>query len=77
MKNYTWDDIFCRADGAVFGEPALKAKDEARWQVRGLAMERGYGDLDKEECPEEWVEEYCNKWNLVFDDRGNIINENV
>lgn len=32
---YTWDEIYERAEGAACGEPALRAKDEARWQVDG------------------------------------------
>lgn len=70
---YTWDDLCERADGEAFGSPALKAKDEARWQIRAVILEMSGHDIEKEESPEEEVEnflaehpEYDN-----FDERGN------
>lgn len=30
----TWNEIYEAADGAVYGDDTLKAKDEARHQVR-------------------------------------------
>ena len=74
---YTWDDLYDRADGAAFGEDTLKAKDEARWQVRCFAMELGEDDLENAGCPEDTVEDYCKKYDIWFDERGNIIKTNA
>ena len=41
VKKYTWDEIYERADGRCFGENNLKAKDNARENVRCLAIEYG------------------------------------
>lgn len=54
----TWNEIYEAADGAACGDDTLKAKDEARHQVRCLAMELGSPDLDNADCPEEAVEDY-------------------
>ena len=74
-KKYSWDDLYKRADNAACGEDTLKSKDEARYQVRHFAMELGYEDLEMAECPEDEVEWYCDKYNILFDENGNIINE--
>lgn len=68
----TWDEIYDRADGASCGESSLKAKDEARHQVRCLMMDLGASDLDNDECPEDTVENYCDAMNIQFDECGNI-----
>ena len=73
MQKYTWDDLYKSADGAACGEDTLKAKDEARWQVRCFAIEHGEEDLDETDCPENEVDYYCNKYNILFDENGNII----
>ena len=70
---YTWDDLYVRADGKACCEPELKAKDNARWQVRNFAMEYGKPDLEKEECPEDFIEDYCKVFGIWFDEDGNII----
>ena len=73
MKKYTWDEIYQRADGCCFGEDNLKAKDNARENVRWLALEFGEDDLEKAECPEDEVDYYCNKYNILFDENGHIV----
>lgn len=73
MKKYTWDEIYKRADGCCFGEDNLKAKDNARENVRWLAIEYGEDDLEKAECPEDEVDYYCDKYNVLFDENGHIV----
>lgn len=73
---YTWDEIYERAEGAAYGEPALRAKDEARWQVRWYAIDHGEDDLEELKIPEYGVEDYVNKYNIMFDEYGNIIEAN-
>lgn len=70
---YDWDEIYERAIDKPFLHPHLKAKDEARYQVRSFAMSLSAPDLEEAECPEDEVENYCNTWNLLFDTNGNII----
>lgn len=71
---YTWYDLYDRADDTAYGEDTLKAKDEARWQVRCFAMEEhGEEDLEEAECPEDEVDYYCDKYNILFDENGNIV----
>ena len=72
MKKYTWNEIYEAADGCCFGENNLKVKDNARENVRCLALEYGENDLEKAECPEDEVEYYCNKYNIRFDENGHI-----
>lgn len=72
MKKYTWDEIYERAIDKVCFSPELKAKDEARWQVRDYAIEHGYEDPEDAECPEEIIADYCNMFGIMFDEKGNI-----
>ena len=69
----TWNEIYEAADGAACGDDTLKAKDEARHQVRCLVMELGSPDLDNVDCPEDAVEDYCNAMKIQFDECGNIV----
>ena len=68
----TWDEIYERADGAGYGEPELEAKDEARHQVACVMRDLGFPDPDEDEIPEERIEEFCDKYNITFDENGNI-----
>lgn len=56
---YTWDYLVERADGKAHLSPELKAKDNAREQVRELALSFGARDIEDFECPEDMAEEYC------------------
>ena len=73
MKKHTWDEIYKRADGCCFGEDNLKAKDNARENVRWLAIEYGEDDLENAECPEDEVDYYCDKYSILFDENGHIV----
>lgn len=73
MKKYTWDEIYQRADGCCCGEDKLNAKDNARENVRWLALEWGEDDLEKAECPGDEVDYYCDKYNILFDENGHIV----
>ena len=55
MKKYTWNEIYEAAEGCGCGESGLRAKDNARENVRCLALERGEADLEEAECPEDEV----------------------
>ena len=69
----TWDDLYRMAENSGFGDPELRAKDNARWQVHELAIEQGCYDLELEDCPEDAVEDLCDNLNIRFDRKGNIL----
>lgn len=73
MRTYTWNELYKAAEGAGCGEFSLKVKDNARGEVREFVLEKAGHDLDKDEIPEETVEAYCNKYNLQFNENGNIV----
>lgn len=73
----SWDEIYDRAVWAGFNEPGLVAKDEARCQVRELMMELGHPNPDEDDCPEESIGRFCERLQLDFDDRGNIISMKI
>lgn len=72
-KTYSWDEIYSAAINAAYGEAALKAKDEARYQVRQLILNHKNVDLENAEVPEDEVELYCRKYAILFDKCGNIL----
>lgn len=73
METYTWNGIVKRADNKPHLSPELRAKDEARFQINEYAKSMGEEDAEKYDCPEERIDEYALKYDLRFDDRGNIL----
>lgn len=69
---FRWNELFDRANGKSWFNDELKAKDEARNQVRKLVLSKGYEDLDGAECPEDEVDSYCRIFDVRFDEHGNI-----
>ena len=69
---FTWDDLYERADGAACGEDVLDAKDNARYEIRRLVKALGGPDIEKEECPEDFVNDYCIKFDIQFDKQGHM-----
>lgn len=67
-----WGQLFDRAIGKSWFDEELKAKNEARNQVRELVISKGYEDLEKAECPEDEVDSYCRIFDVWFDEHGNI-----
>ena len=72
---YTWDDLYERADGSAYGEPNLRAKDNARYVLGEIIKEtEGY---DIEECgnPEEEIEDFLERADreYLFDEDGNLV----
>ncbi len=72
-KTYTWDDLYNAALECCYGDAALRAKDEARWQVRNYIINLGKPDLDEAECPEDEIDYYCAEYHIKFDIHGNIV----
>lgn len=68
----TWDEIYDRADDCGYGSDELTAKDNARWQVRNLVLDKENLDIEEAECPEDEVDYYVGLWNIRFDTEGNI-----
>lgn len=74
----TWDEIYEKAMDTGFGDPKLRAKDNARFEMRGLFWE-GFGeDIEKAECPEEDIDYFLDTMKeryeqiLEFDENGHI-----
>ena len=75
---YTWDDIYERADGTAYGDPELKAKDNARSILTGIIEElKGY-NIDDCEIPEEEIDYFLENADreYLFDEDGNLVEEN-
>lgn len=73
MKNYlTWNEIFTNAEGACFGDPELKIKDNARADLESFMSEQGVN-------PEDWdsvddaIEDFLEDWDIVFDIYGHLV----
>lgn len=69
----TWDDIYERATGTVCGDPKLRAKDEARYEVKHLIMDLCCHDIEEDECPEDSIEDCCDQLDIQFDEFGTIV----
>ena len=72
-NNMTWNEIYKRAEYAGCGDPELKAKDTARWKVGILVDDLTGYDLEKDDIPEDTVEDICYRLNIKFDEEGNIV----
>lgn len=69
---YTWDMLYERADGCGCGDYKLKAKDNARENVRQYILDEKGIDIEDAEIPEEEVEYWCDKLGLMFDEDGRL-----
>lgn len=74
-KLYTWDELYERADGKGFGDPELKAKDEARYELAEEIKRKCSYDIEECEIPEEEIEYFLekNKCEYLFDEAGSIV----
>lgn len=74
-ETYTWDKLYERAEGAACGEPELKAKDNARWELTQIIKEQTGMDVDKCEIPEEAIENFLKRSEkkYLFDVDGNLM----
>ena len=72
---YTWDDLYKRAEGTGYGDPELKAKDNARCVLTLIIKTiEGY-DIDECECPEEEIDGFLDNADreYLFDENGNLV----
>ena len=67
-----WNEIFENAVGPGCGEPVVEAKDEARRQVRNLMIAFGNPDPNDVDYSELYIEMFCEKLSVCFDESGNI-----
>ena len=73
MKKYlTWHEIFTNAEGAGFGDPKLRAKDNARAGLEELMSEQCF-DPGEYDGVEDAVEEFLENWDVVFDYLGHLV----
>ena len=70
----TWDEIYEAADGKACGEWELKRKDTARYEVICF-VEDNFGINLETECEnvEEEIDYYVEKYGIVFDEEGKIV----
>lgn len=57
-KILTWDEIYRAAEGKTFGDRDLKVYDNARAYIEEYAMEHYGIDIEKEEIPEEAIDDF-------------------
>ena len=69
----TWDDLYTLAEGTGCGDPALKAKDAARYAVAELSKELWGYDPEEAEIPEDEIEDICRRHKISFDITGHIL----
>jgi len=74
----TWDEIYILAEDKPCGSSELRRKDQARHEVDcfvldnfGFSLEREY-ELGSVECVEDLIEDYVNRYDIMFDTDGNI-----
>lgn len=72
---FTWDDLYDRAAECSFNSWELRAKDEARNQLRSLIIDEKEYDIEKCESPEEEIDVFLSarERSVLFDEDGNII----
>ena len=70
----TWNEIYEAADGKACGEWELKRKDTARYEVVCF-VEDNFGINLETECEnvEEEIDYYVEKYGIIFDKEGKII----
>ena len=72
---YTFDVIYDRAVDTGYGDPRLKARDWAEWEIECLMTEEGI-DLSKCECKEDWFFDYADEHDLLFHEDGTLVRQN-
>lgn len=79
-KILTWDEIYRAAEGKTFGDIDLKVYDNARSYIESYAMEHYGIDIEKEEIPEEAIDDFIKVHPEVdrFNELGQmlVMNEN-
>ncbi|MCR5453163.1 MAG: hypothetical protein K6F00_11105 [Lachnospiraceae bacterium] len=73
----TWDEIYANAENCGYGSDELTAKDNARWEVGNLVYKKIGVDIEEEECPEEEVDDYVERWDIKFDKEGHIVSYKI
>ncbi len=72
---YTWDELYKRADGCVWWDPELKAKDNAREFFDYHIQETLGYDIEKCDIPEEEIDGFLNEneKEYYFDESGHFV----
>lgn len=60
----TWNEICDAAENCLYGQEALKVKDQARYEVE---LQIGHITDNEDE-----IEKYINNHNIIFDEHGCI-----
>ena len=73
----TWDEIYEAADGKACGEWELKRKDTARYEVIDFVKENFGIDIEKCEIVEDEIDYFVEKYGIVFDEEGKIVDQKM
>lgn len=79
----TWDEIYEAAMDTGYGEPELTRKDTARYEVVCFVEDNFGFNLENErdegviECVEDWIDDYVERYNILFDEEGHITEHSV
>lgn len=71
-SKFTFNEI-CEKAEQTEERKWIKAKDNAREEVREIILEKYGDDLDEADSPEEIVVNYSKKHNLFFTKVGHIV----
>ena len=74
-SEYTWNELYNRALNKGCMSSELRAKDEARYQLRDLILKETGLDIEVSESAEEAIDKFLEKRKtpVLFDNRGNIV----
>ena len=67
---YTWPELYALALYTTTLSPELKAKDYAHAAIREEILQETGHDIDEDECPEDFVEDWCAERECIFDVAG-------
>lgn len=72
---YTWDHLYRLAMNESCHSPEMRAKDNARHELRAMIREATGKDIEKSECPEAVIDEYLAQigHDIWFDCSGNLV----
>lgn len=76
VKLYTWDELFGLAIDKPYRSKELKAKDNARYELERIILEKTGVDINCCEVPEDAIEEFleADTNTYVFDEDGYLLN---
>ena len=72
LRLFTYGEVDEMRGGKVWWHAASKRYGEARYEAREYMVSRGEPDPEEDDIPDETIEDYCKKHQLMFDKKGGI-----